>query len=263
MRLSGKVFIKGQIELLTGLHIGGSSSALDIGGIDSNVIKDAKGVPYIPGSSLKGKMRSLMELKESEYTQETGCVDNGSVDKKAKERTQKSEQELKEMFNPDIQKIFGSVAKETEFRTRLIVRDAYLNEETLSQMGENKSGKFEKLELDYTEGKWENTVDRLTSAANPRQLERIPAGAIFDFSLVYNIFEDADKKLFEKVISSLQFVEDDYIGGSGSRGYGQVKFKNISISYKNAESYQNLTEDILIQSAFSLADIKLDELKFN
>ena len=247
MKLSGKVFINGQIELLTGLHIGGSSSALDIGGIDTNVIKNAKGVPYIPGSSLKGKMRSLMELKDSKYTQRTGKVDSGM--------------EKSDDSNPDIQKIFGSVAKETEFRTRLIVRDAYMDEQTVKEM-KNKTGIFEKLELDYTEGKWENTVDRLTSAATPRQIERIPAGAIFDFKLVYNIFDEADKELFKKVISALQLVEEDYIGGSGSRGYGQVKFKNISISYKNAGAYENLTKAKPIQTAPELADIKLDELRF-
>lgn len=253
MKLSGKVFIKGQIELLTGLHIGGSTTALDIGGIDSNVIKDAKGVPYIPGSSLKGKMRSLMELKYSEYTQGTGKVDSGMEEDAGS--------------NPVIQKIFGSVAKETEFRTRLIVRDAYLNEETLSQMA-NKSGNFEKLELEYTEGKWENTIDRLTAEANPRQLERVPAGAIFDFNLVYNIFDEENKELLKKVIEALQLVEDDYIGGSGSRGYGQIVFKNISIFYKNAKAYEEFKEaESIIKGAHSLKEIKSkidsENLKFD
>jgi CRISPR-associated protein Csm3 len=252
MKLSGKIFIKGQIELLTGLHIGGSSSALDIGGIDSSVIKDAKGVPYIPGSSLKGKMRSLMELKYSEYTQKTGKVDSGMEEDKDS--------------NPVMQKIFGSVAKETEFRTRLIVRDAYLDEEILSQM-KGKSGNFEKIELDYTEVKWENTIDRLTSAANPRQLERIPAGAIFDFNLVYNIFDEEDKELLKKVIEALQLVEDDYMGGSGSRGYGQIMFKNISVLYKNAKDYEEFNEaKPIIKGVHSLKELKreieLNRLKF-
>ena len=121
---------------------------------------NAQGIPYIPGSSLKGKMRSLMELKYSAYTQRTGKVDSG-MEKAAD-------------CNADIQRLFGSVAKEAETKTRIIVRDAFISEETLHEMQnkENGEGGFTNLELDYTEGKWENTLDRLTSAANPRQLER-------------------------------------------------------------------------------------------
>ena len=61
LRLQGKYIIQGKIKVLTGLHIGGPTTGLNIGGVDNIVIKDAKGKPYIPGSSLKGKMRSLLE----------------------------------------------------------------------------------------------------------------------------------------------------------------------------------------------------------
>ncbi len=302
MRLQKKVFIHGKIELLTGLHIGGSSTALDIGGIDSNVIKDANGVPYIPGSSIKGKIRSLLEMKYSEYTQFTGLEDNGKVDigriKKKCEIFDKSQNknvfsgvlffkqygeylksknititesssedellntlcdELKNDTNPQIQKLFGSVAKETDFKTRLIVRDAYLNNEVFEQM-KNKTGNFEKLELDYTEGKWENTIDRLTSAANPRQLERVPAGAKFDFSFVFTFYEADDENLFKLFLEGMQLLEDDYLGGSGSRGYGQIIFRNISIQEKTAENYQNLQEANEITKVEKLDDLDLQTL---
>ena len=223
MQLIKKIFIDGKIELKTGLHIGGSSTALDIGGIDASVIKNAKGIPYIPGSSIKGKMRSLMEMKYSSYTQRTGEVDSGM--------------QASNDSNPVIQKLFGSVAGKSDYKTRLIVRDAYLSDSTKSQM-ENKSGDFEKLELDYTEGKWENSINRLTSTANPRQLERVPSGAIFDFSFVFTFYQEDDNELLKMFIESMQLLEDDYLGGSGSRGYGQITFNDISISQKTAKDYR-------------------------
>jgi len=109
------------------------------------------------------------------------------------------------------------VAKESDFITRLIVRDAFLDESILEQMKE-KTGDFEKLELDYTEGKWENIIDRLTSSATPRQIERIPASVKFDFSFVVNFYEKDDVDLLKILIEGMQLLEDDYLGGSGSRG---------------------------------------------
>ncbi|MBC8489718.1 MAG: type III-A CRISPR-associated RAMP protein Csm3 [Bacteroidetes bacterium] len=277
MKLIKKIFINGKIELITGIHIGGSSTALDIGGIDSNVIKDANGIPYIPGSSIKGKMRSLLEMKYSEYTQYTGLEDNGKVDKNriykkltvydklqdknifSKKLFQSQYNELFEQekiknlnendllnklyeilekkHNEETIKLFGSVAKESDFKTRLIVRDAFLDENILKKMNE-KTGEFSKLELDHTEGKWENTIDRLTSEANPRQLERVPSGAIFNFSIVFNFFEKNDKKLLKMLVEGMHLIEDDYLGGSGSRGYGQIFFKDISVSEKTSENYE-------------------------
>ncbi|MEA1986139.1 MAG: type III-A CRISPR-associated RAMP protein Csm3 [Candidatus Marinimicrobia bacterium] len=247
MQLIKKIFINGKIRLLSGMHIGGSSSALDIGGIDSNVIKDANGVPYIPGSSIKGKMRNLMEMKYSKYTQRTGKVDSG-MDKNAEDG------------NRDIQKLFGSVAKEADLKARLIIRDAYLNEEILEEM-KNKTGKFEKLELDYTEGKWENTVDRLTSSAIPRQLERVPAESEFDFSFVFTFYENSDNELLKMLLEGMQLLEDDYIGGSGTRGYGRIAFENITISEKSADDYKEHKNKKNILEGKKIDEINISELK--
>lgn len=304
MKLIKKIFINGKIELLSGLHIGGSSTALDIGGIDSNVIKNANGIPYIPGSSIKGKMRSLLEMKYSEYTQYTGLVDNGKVDKNGiyKKLTEYDKNQKKEVFskkffvtqygelfkkeginesevdklNKDdlleklysileskhkevIIKLFGSVAKESDFKTRLIVRDAFLNDNIFRQM-KDKTGNFEKLELDYTEGKWENTIDRLTSAAMPRQLERVPAGAYFDFSIVFTFYEESDNELVKMLLEGMQLLEDDYLGGSGSRGYGQIVFKDISILEKTAADYQKHINQTEIMNGETLDQLNPEKL---
>lgn len=215
MKLKGKIFIDGKIETLTGLSIGGSKTDTVIGGIDSNVIKTAEGVPFIPGSSLKGKMRSLYELSEKGKLCECGKC--------------------------DICAIFGVGANkrnEDLGPTRLIVRDAHLNEETKNQM-ENKEGIYKDLELIYTEGKWENVIDRKTSEAkHPRQIERVPAGAKFDFNIVFNVFEQIDINRFYQLLSVMVILEDDYIGGSGSRGYGRIKFIDFDVKVKSIADYK-------------------------
>lgn len=213
--LKAKLFIEGDIELKTGLHIGGSTTALDIGGIDSNVIKTAAGVPYIPGSSIKGTMRSLLEKSRG-------------LDKICDDTTG---------LNKDISKIFGLAGDKAKegFVTRFYVRDSFLNQDDFES---KRSGEFAELELDYSEGKWENTIDRMTSAANPRQIERVPAGAVFNFEMVYNIFTDDDVDNLKTVIKGLRLLQDDYLGGSGSRGYGKIEFNNIHFSLKTLSKYE-------------------------
>ncbi len=220
-KLISKIFIRGQIVTKTGLHIGGSKTALDIGGIDLNVIKTPAGVPYIPGSSIKGKLRSLLAKKE------------GSTDIKND--------------GTDIKTLFGDSSSNTEsnIAPRLIIRDAFMNLETANIM-KNKKGDFEDLELDYTEGKWENTIDRKTGTAqHPRQLERVPSGAKFDFEIIYNNFDDEkDETNLKTVIESMRLLEDDYIGGSGTRGYGKIIFENVKFTQKTIKIYEdNNTEE--------------------
>ena len=213
-QLLAKIFISGKMEAKTGLHIGGSSTALDIGGIDNNVIKTAHGVPYIPGSSLKGKLRSLVEIK------------NGFTD-------------LCNELSHDagIAYIFGtSKSKETKngVRSRLVARDAFLD---LSHFKEEAFADQE-LELEYTESKWENKIERASSKAeHPRQMERVPSGARFDFEMVYSILQDEDIDRFKTLIEGMRLLEDDYLGGSGSRGYGKVEFQNLKFEIKKAEEY--------------------------
>ena len=199
-KLVKKIKINTSITLITGLHIGGNSENVEIGGIDTPVIKLAsKGdVPYIPGSSLKGKMRCLLEQTE-------GASNVG--------------------LNKDINNLFGitkndSIGIKDNLPSKLIVRDAILTEDSKSYL----LG-CDNLDMPYTENKYENTIDRVTAKANPRNMERVPAGAEFNAEFVINVWDDDDEQelmaLFEK---GIRLLENDYLGGSGSRGYGQIKF---------------------------------------
>lgn len=216
MKLIGKIFITGQIELLTGLHIGGSKTALDIGGIDLNVIKTSEGVPFIPGSSLKGKLRSQLAKEAG-----SDSVENDS-------------DTIKEIFGDPPTAKNGQKGK----ITRLLVRDAFINPDSKIKL-ENKEGEFSDLELDYTETKWENTIDRKSGTAqHPRQLERVPAGTIFNFELVYNEFDDNKTDIhIAEIKKAMRLLEDDYIGGSGSRGYGKIKFIKVEFEEKDIPNY--------------------------
>ena len=204
MKLKKKIIISGTITTDTGLHIGGSKNAMEIGGIDNTVIKTPKGVPYIPGSSLKGKLRSLLAKKIS---------DSQDVDS-----------------DPDIIKLlFGyqgqnkdnenNKANESQI-SRLIFRDAYLNEEKFKN-----DFKDCHLATDFTEEKIENNIDRKTGKGqHPRQIERVPAGSVFDFKIVMDVYEgDKKEEMLEMLKLAFALLEDDYLGGNGTRGYGKVK----------------------------------------
>lgn len=246
MKLLGKLFINGKIKALTGLHIGGSKTDVAIGDIENCVIKTSEGVPYIPGSSLKGKLRSLLEKKE-------GLVNE---DQKKEEQQKKEDQKNQGLHihicgkkDCKICVIFGSAAEkrsEETGPTRLIVRDCHLTEETRRKM-ENKEGEFRELEMDYTESKWENVIDRITSRAfHPRPTERVPQGAEFEFQMVFNIMETEDIERFKYLISGLSLLEDDYLGGSGSRGYGRVEFRDLEIRIKTMKDYEGANEATLL-----------------
>lgn len=200
MKLIETKVVKGVIVLETGLHIGGSKSSLDIGGLDSPVIKTPQGVPYIPGSSLKGKIRSLLGIKE------------GSVD----------------VLNDSdlLVKMFGTSAKGKETISRLIFRDALLDQQDFNKVFIEKNAI---LDTKFTEAKYENTIDRksgTTKRGGLRQIERVPAGARFTFEVVVNRYEDNGKQdddFSVKLKEGFKMLEDNYLGGSGSRGYGKVK----------------------------------------
>lgn len=234
MKMIAKVFISGKIIAETGLHVGGSRTALDIGGIDLNVIKTSNGVPFIPGSSIKGKLRSLLAR---EYGSVAICKQEKGV--KTGETTDDD--------IPVMRELFGSAGEKNSNGTpsRLIVRDAFLDTSFFDAQ-KNKGGLFEELDMEYTEGKWENTIERKTGTAkNPRPVERVPAGAKFDFEIVYNVFDDGKKKEhIEELIKALQILEDDYLGGQGSRGYGKISFDRDAMmyEYKSIDDYRNGNE---------------------
>lgn len=212
-QLIKKILIEGVIIAESGIMVGGSSSAVEIGGTDKQVVRNPiNKMPYIPGSSLKGKMRSLLELVMGQVGEDNGPTQNP---------------------NHIPAQIFGHINRNAEKKqqpSRLIVRDAELiNPEKLKD-----------TELLYTEVKAENTIDRITSAANPRFFERVPKGAIFQLNMVLNIF-DIDKKgneFLDHLFNAMRLVQDDYVGGSGSRGNGQISFKLNSIIERTHKFYE-------------------------
>jgi len=224
IELKGRVFIAFNIVAKTGLHIGGSDAGVEIGGVDKTVIRDKlTNRPYIPGSSLKGKMRSLLEKYHNKPI-------NFPKNKPAFHVCQSAEP----YKSCDVCQVFG-VSGEQDFATptRLVVRDTFLSEESAKKL-ENAQ-----TDLPYTEVKTEVSIDRVTSAANPRQMERVPAGAIFDSAeMVFSLYEgegcsvQKDLERLGVLLEAMQLVEDDYIGGLGSRGSGKVAFTNIRVSLR-------------------------------
>lgn len=199
-KLIKKLTFRGSVQTLTGMHIGGSSEGVEIGGVDLGVIKDPiSGRPYIPGSSLKGKLRSLLEQAEG-----------------TKEPTF-------DLQSSPCSGLFGGIKRGKDGMSRssrLIVRDSFLSQESADELMSAPQ-----MEMPFTEIKTENTIDRVEGKAlHPRQIERVPAGAIFNVSFVINIFSDSDEQAYKKMLQgAIKMLEADYLGGSGSRGYGQVK----------------------------------------
>jgi CRISPR-associated protein Csm3 len=215
-----KYIINYTLECLTGLQIQAGNTSFDIGGIDTPIIKNPiTGEPYIPGSSLKGKMRSLLEWFEApdKVIENRGNVLNST--------------------QYDVCKIFGVApsqdhdTRENIKVTRAIVRDAFLTEDSKilleSFLGKNI----------FTEIKAENTLNRLTSRANPRFFERVPKGAEFKGQIVFTAYKEQDEKLLKNLYTSMNLLEDNYLGGSGSRGAGQVRFKYIKVIERDKEYY--------------------------
>lgn len=197
-----KIEISGVMEVVTGLHIGGSSAFSAIGAVDSPVVMDTRtNQPMVPGSSLKGKMRALLAKQYNE-----------SISIK--------------QDNPDddadcLTDLFGSARLKKA--SRVLFSDMFLdNLEELKHAGLTSA----------TEVKFENSISRATAVANPRQIERVVRGARFPMQLIYEVSSD---RTSEQVISDfkllkegLKLLEYDYLGGSGSRGYGRVHFSELT-----------------------------------
>ncbi len=233
VRLMGRLIVRGQIDLLSGLHIGGAMGALSIGGVDLPVIRNVtNGRPYIPGSSLKGKMRSLSE-KLTGAPQNT-VINPGKSDGSGRVsiHTAQSELDYNQYWVNPIFGVTGDAGSWAKYPNRLIVRDVPLSDESAARL------EAAKTDLPYTEVKWEAAIDRVTSAATPRQIERVPAGVTFTpMELVFNVYHPDDIRLFRHVLTALQLVEDDYLGGHGSRGSGKVAFRRLVIERKAGAAY--------------------------
>lgn len=237
IQLKGRIFFSFDIEAATGLHIGGSETGIEIGGVDKTVIRDKlTNRPYIPGSSLKGKMRSLLEKYNGlKQNQRIGQGYIHTCDKQGDYAT------------CSVCQVFG-VPGERDFGTptRLVARDVQMNEASAKRL--EQSGR---TDLPYTEVKTEVSIDRVTSAANPRQMERVPAGSIFGpAELIYSIYGGdecdplTDVNRLKTLVEGLQLLEDDYLGGLGSRGSGKVTLKGIKVALRAKESYLETPQEL-------------------
>ncbi len=245
----GKLVLEGEIACGTGLHIGAGKGSLEIGGADNPVVKDAFGIPYIPGSSLRGRLRSLLE-------QALGLAVPSELVFLSKRRGQEVRIHQSDRPDDEICVLFGrnsgrmervsGEATESAAATpaRLTVYDAPLLVDSITpQMREN-------LDDELTEVKSENAVDRITSQANPRTLERVPAGARFRFRMVLDVLCAEDKPLLARVAEGLRLLEDDALGGGGSRGSGRVAFSSLNLIWRGKDYYaKGAPESSLLSSA--------------
>lgn len=233
-KLEKKIEIKGKIRLLSGLHIGSSNSEMGIGGADHLIIRNPiTGKPYIPGSSIKGKLRSLIEIADGKISVKIDKYDN-------KHYGVSDEPESVSSI------LFGFMSnnksnKDKQRPSRLIFRD-------LNILSED----FKNTDLPYSEVKMENTIDRITARSeNLRQIERVPAGAIFELAITINVFNNDDEAyILNNTKRALKLLNDDYLGGNGSRGYGQVKISIDKITSKSMKYYSNEAELIDLTNSF-------------
>ena len=226
MQLKNIQILTATLTLESGLHIGAGDSEIHIGGIDKAVIKHpVSGEPYIPGSSLKGKIRSLLEWKsgavqetplgKTEYDQSTGAQ-------------QTAVKHILQLFgisgdtaDPEFQKTIG--------HTRLAFWDCPLDAAYAQTQRDN--------DRPYTEAKSENRINRISGTAeHPRFTERVPAGAVFTFRLTLKQYDGDDDALLHTLLTGLKLLEWDSLGGSGSRGYGKVRFANLALDGDSAIS---------------------------
>src|SRR6202140_1632391 len=236
LQLIGKLILSGDLHCETGLHIGAGKGSLEIGGSDNPVVKDAFGLPYIPGSSLRGKIRSLLEQSSGlAVPAELVYLSRRKGQEVRIHQSDRPDDEICLLFgrNPGRMERVQGDALDTSQATpaRLAVFDAPLDLESITpQMREN-------LDDELTEVKSENAIDRITSQANPRTLERVPAGARFRTRLVMDVLCEEDAPLFLRVIEGLRLLEDDTLGGGGSRGSGRVSFSTRKLVWAGKNYY--------------------------
>jgi CRISPR-associated protein Csm3 len=255
LKLIGKLILEGELSCATGLHVGAGKGSLEIGGSDNPVVKDAFGRPYVPGSSLRGKIRSLLE-------QSSGMAVPAELVFLSRRKGQEVRIHQSDRPDDDICLLFGrspgrmervqGETLETSQATpaRLSVFDAPLDPESITpQMREN-------LDDELTEVKSENAIDRITSQANPRTLERVPAGARFRTRFVMDVLCQEDAPLFLRLLEGMRLLEDDALGGGGSRGSGRVGFANLRLVWRGRDYYASGAAEKEVAAGPTLAAIQ-------
>ena len=255
LKLIGKLILEGEMLCESGLHVGAGKGSLEIGGADNPVVKDAQGRPYVPGSSLRGRIRSLLE-------QATGMAVPSELVYISKRKGQEVRIHQSDRPDDEICIIFGRSPRRMEKASggdeggaqatpaRLSVFDAPLIPGSITpQMREN-------LDDELTEVKSENAIDRITSQANPRTLERVPAGARFRIRMVLDLLCAEDAVLPALLVQGLRLLEDDALGGGGSRGNGRVTFDNLKLTWRGRDYYATGADEREVVSGAALAALQ-------
>jgi CRISPR-associated protein Csm3 len=255
LRLIGKLILEGDLHCETGLHIGAGKGSLEIGGADNPVIKDAFGRPYIPGSSIRGKLRSLLEQASGlAIPSELVYLSKRKGQEVRIHQSDRPDDEICLLFgrNPGRMDRVSGEPLESSYSSpaRLTVYDAPLHPESITpQMREN-------LDDELTEVKSENAIDRITSQANPRTLERVPAGASFRVRFVLDVLCEDDKVLLGRLLEGLRLLEDDALGGGGSRGSGRVRFDNLRLAWRGRSFYSSGAAEVELIAGASLGAVQ-------
>lgn len=208
----GKIEISGKVRVLTGMHIGGSDAFAAIGAVDSPVMKDSlNNLPMIPGSSLKGKMRTLLA---KEYNTDFAAKPDDDCER--------------------LTRLFGTAKKGNVKRSRIQISDMVMeNDAELRAVGLQS----------MTEVKFENTINRASAVANPRQIERVVRGAVFGLEILYEIEKEEDVlEDMETIAEGFTLLQYDYLGGHGSRGYGKVAFDELTAELVVGDASDELIE---------------------
>ncbi len=255
LKLIGKLILEGEMHCETGLHIGAGKGSLEIGGADNPVVKDAFGRPYVPGSSLRGKLRSMLEQSSGLATpSELVYLSRRKGQEVRIHQSDRPDDEICLLFgrNPGRMERVQGEAIDTHHATpaRLTVYDAPLDPDSITpQMREQ-------LDDELTEVKSENAVDRITSQANPRTLERVPAGAKFKVRFLIDVLCEEDRALPVRLLEGLRLLEDDTLGGGGSRGSGRVRFSNLKMAWRSRAFYSAGAAENELASGAAVGDLQ-------
>jgi len=236
----GKLILSGTVRCETGLHVGASRDIMEIGGVDNPVMRDPfTGYPYIPGSSLKGKLRSIaerMQGKEFDRSIRPGFRHECSKRQCA------------------VCRLFGSTAEqkdEENIPSRLRVRDVFLTPESVKYLQDIDTP------LSLTELKYENALDRVTCHADPRSMERIPAGAEFSYEVIYDLEDEEQcREDLKNLLDCMAVLEDDYLGGHGSRGYGKIRFLGNRLALRGRDYYLGKDGEKVLADRESLSRLR-------
>jgi CRISPR-associated protein Csm3 len=255
LKLIGKLVLDGELHCETGLHVGAGKGSLEIGGADNPVVKDAFGRPYVPGSTLRGRLRSLLEQASGMATPaELVYVSRRKGQEVRIHQSDRPGDEVCLLFgrNPGrVERVSGeAIEGASATPSRLTVYDAPLELDSITpQMREN-------LDDELTEVKSENAIDRITSQANPRTLERVPAGARFRIRMVLDILCEEDKELVPRLLEAMRLLEDDTLGGGGSRGSGRVRFGGLNLRWRSRGFYSAGDDEAELLSGGDLAALQ-------